>query len=517
MKAVKFIILFTLFYTFSHAQSYVFLDTEVKGLIQSNANWLDINKDGYPDLIVSGERYSANQQIIRTNVYINNRKGGFNRQNSGLHNYYRSAIDWVDFDRDGDQDILISGETSDHTLLARIYKNNGYGKFSSYDANILPVRDGDVAFGDFNKDGKQDILAVGENNGKLYSRIYQNINNMQFKDIQAGLIPLYGGSAQWGDYDKDNDLDILLSGEDLNGNAFSKIYQNNGNNEFLDTNIAIEGVKSGKAVFADFDNDGDLDVFVCGENSNFQLVAKLYRNDGNNKFVEVPSTMLGMRSGNVEANDFDCDGDIDLLVSGESFYGPTTKVYRNDGKFTFVDVNTQLPGVYMGGAYWADYDNDCDYDLFLIGLDDCYDFEAKLFRDESDIDIKAEPRAKAPSLWIQSDISFAERKSYYYFVWAGCYCDPQGTAEKTFPNFKNISYKNDYHLFVSNIHLIKRTYELQEHFNSIVLHNIKNWADINGGNRVSIGYETMQEAIIARKQIITDYKSEKFKVSQINW
>lgn len=505
MKAVKIIILFTLFYTFSNAQPYVFLDTEIKGLIQSNANWLDVNKDGYPDLIVSGERYSANQQIIRTHLYINDRKGGFNHQNSGLHNYYRSAVDWVDIDGDGDLDVLMSGETADHKLLARIYKNNGRGQFSSYNADILPVRDGDVAFGDYNKDGRQDILAVGENNGRLYSRVYQNVNNTRFKDINAGLLPLYGGSVEWGDYDNDNDLDILISGEDLDGNAFSKIYENYGNNEFYDINVSIEGVKSGKAIFADFDNDKDLDVFVCGESSKFQLVAKMYRNDGNNKFVEVPSTMLGMRSGNVEANDFDCDGDIDLLVSGESFYGPTTKIYRNDGEFLFVEVNTQLPGVYMGGAYWADYDNDCDYDLFLIGLDDCYDFEAKLFRDEADVEIKAQPLATFGSLWIQTDITFAERKPYYYFVWAGCYCDPQGLAKK------------DYHVFVSNIHLLKRTYELQEHFNSLIFNNIKNWAEINGGNRVSIGYETMQEAIEARKQIITDYKSESFKVSHVNW
>lgn len=505
MKAIKIIILFTLFYTFSNAQPYVYLDTEIKGLIQSNANWLDVNNDGYPDLIVSGERYSANKQIIKTHLYLNNRKGGFLLQNSGLHQYYRSAIDWVDIDSDGDLDVLISGETADHNLQARIYKNNGQGYFSSYNAGILPMRDGDLKFGDFNKDGKQDILAIGENNGKLYSRIYQNINNAKFVDIKANLLALYGGSAEWGDYDNDGDLDILISGENLKGIAFTKIYQNNGNNDFQEIETYIEGVKSGKAIFADFDNDKDLDVFVCGENSNFNLIAKIYRNDGNNKFIEVPSTMLGMRFGNVEANDFDCDGDIDLLVSGESFYGPSTKIYRNESKFVFSDVKTQLPGVYMGGAYWADFDNDCDYDLFLIGLDDCYDFEAKLFRDESPKEKIKQPVAFTKNLWIQNDISYTIRKSYYYFVWASCYCDPQGLANK------------NYHVFVSNIHIQKRTYGIQERFNSLIRSNIENWAQINGGNRVSIGYKTMQEALEGRKHIIRDYQSEDFKVSQVNW
>ncbi|MBC34869.1 MAG: hypothetical protein CL663_02325 [Bacteroidetes bacterium] len=517
MKAIKIIILLSFMYVGINAQPYVYLDTEIKGLIQSNANWIDVNKDGYPDLIVSGERYSANQQIIKTHLYVNNKKGGFYRQNSGILDFYRSAVDWVDFDKDGDSDVFVSGETADHRIVARMYKNNGRGYFSSFDLGVMPVRDGDVSFGDFNNDGRTDLLMIGENNGQVYSRVYQNIQNAQFKDINAGLVPLYHGSAKWGDYDNDNDLDILISGETAHGVPTTKLYQNRGDNSFYDTNIPMEGIRLGDALFADFDGDNDLDIFICGENLQNHLVTRLYRNDGNGKYTELPSSMLGMRSGNVEANDFDCDGDIDLLVSGESFYGPMTKVYRNDGDFKFVDVNTQLPGVYMGGAYWADFDNDCDFDLFLIGLDDCYDFEAKLFRDERAIDIEPAKPVVQNNLWIQTDMSFAERKSYYYFVWSGCFCDPQDKAPSEYPYYEAIERDNDYHVFISNIHLLKRTHELQERFNSIILRDVINWADINGGHRVSIGYETYEEAVAAREQVIKDYVSERFTVNQVIW
>ncbi len=490
------------------SQPYVFIDTDTKGLIQSNATWVDVNKDGYVDLILTGERYSSNMQIVTTNLYINDKKGNFVKKNSGIHNFYRSSVSRADMDKDGDLDLLITGETDQHSIITRLYRNNGWGGFTTINPGIIGVRDGCLDIGDYNNDGKQDVVISGENNGTVRTKIYRGINSSQFVDIKSDIVQLYNGSVEWGDYDKDRDLDLLICGEDAGGVAITKIYQNTGNDGFSDLPVNMLGLRLGEAIWGDFDGDKDLDVFVCGESNSYHLLSRFYRNDGSGEFKELIPAILGVRSGNIQAEDFDCDGDLDLLVSGESVLGPVTKIYRNDGDFYFTDITTGLPGVYLGGAYWADYDNDCDKDLFIIGLDHCYDFEAKLYRSdvEIDIDIK-KPAPINNKLWIQTDISFAERLPYYYFVWSSCYCDPQGKEWGT----------KDYHMYISNIHYIKRTYELQERFNSIIINSIPEWGQVNGGHRVSIGYKTREEAEKGRQQVIKDYIEERFKINYINW
>ena len=510
MRNIILVVLFIAFTCNVSAQPYVYIDTDTKGLIQSNTTWVDVNKDGFLDIIITGERYSGNQQLVNTYLYLNNKKGKFYRKNAGLLDFYRAATDYADFDRDGDMDMFITGETAQHNIVSRIYKNNGSGYFSAMNPAIIGVRDGSVDIEDYNKDGKLDILICGENNGKIFTRVYKNISNTKFVDQKVDLIALYGGSIKWGDYDRDNDLDILICGETKEGYAITKIYQNEGNDTFNDIGLNMLGVKQGEAIWADFDGDNDLDVFVCGESNDYNLLSRFYRNEGINRFTEIAPLILGVRSGNVEATDFDCDGDIDLLVSGENIFGPSTKIYRNDGDFSFTEIDTGLPGVYLGGAYWADYDNDCDKDLFIVGLDDCFDFEAKLFRSDADVDIDIiKPTTTESSLWISSDISFAERKTYYYFVWSSCYCNPEG--------FEYGVRNKDYHAYVSNIHYLKRPYAMQENFNRIILKSVPEWGQINGGHRVSIGYTTKEAAEAGRRQVIKDYISERFKINYINW
>lgn len=513
MKIFKIVFLFCFFYVGINAQPFVYINTNTEGLIQSNSSWIDVNKDGYQDLLTTGERYSANRKFIETNLYINDKKGNFIPQNSGILNLYRSAVDWEDVDKDGDQDLFITGENSSGEVVARIFKNNGSGQFTGYNPNIQAIRDGAIDVGDFNRDGKSDIVICGEYNGQIYSKVYKNVNNTSYADMGSNIIPLFGGSVSWGDYDKDNDDDILISGETKEGIAYAIIYQNVDNANFVGINAPLRGVKYGKAVWGDFDGDNDLDVFLTGENQNFQLISFFYRNDGRNGFTEIGTPILGMRSGEVQVKDYDCDGDIDLLVSGESIYGPTTKVYRNDGDFVFMDANAGLPGVYLGGAYWADYDKDCDAEIFIIGLDDCYDFEAKLYRNESDIEIKVAKTPVTSNLWITSNVSYIQKSPYYYFVWSSCYCNP--------PNIKNIKpgtvSNNDYNMYISDIHYITEPYKLQKSFNKQIKYMVYEWAEVIGGHRVSIGYQTKKEAIAAKQQIIRDYSSENFHIHPVSW
>jgi enediyne biosynthesis protein E4 len=138
-------------------------------------------------------------------------------------------------------------------------------------------------------------------------------------------------------------------------------------------------------VFFDADNDGDLDLYVTSgsvelPNSSTGLIDRLYINDGNGNFMKsdqiLPSFNFESTSC-VEYCDYDQDGDLDLFVGVRSkpfLYGVPVSGYilNNDGKGKFTDVTSQIaPDLINIGmitdAKWVDIDNDNDYDLIIVG------------------------------------------------------------------------------------------------------------------------------------------------------
>ena len=187
--------------------------------------------------------------------------------------------------------------------------------------------------------------------------------NEIFTDISAPLVGVAWSSVAWGDYDNDGDLDIFLSGLDGSSNFVAKIYRNDSGN-FVDTNAPLVGVYESSAAWGDYDNDGDLDILLTGR-TNSDYFSIIYRNDGG-KFVHSPILLAGVARSSVAWGDYDNDGDLDILLTGEGTKGFTSKVYRND-EGNFVDIAAPLTGVYHSSVAWGDYDNDADLDILLTG------------------------------------------------------------------------------------------------------------------------------------------------------
>ena len=116
----------------------------------------------------------------------------------------------------------------------------------------------------------------------------------QFTEQTAiSLTGVSSSSVAWGDYDNDGFLDILLTGYDNSGGV-SKIYHNNGNNTFTEqTSISLTGVGGGSIVWGDYDNDGDIDILLTGYTNLNGCESKIYRNNGNNTFIEQKFCSLG--------------------------------------------------------------------------------------------------------------------------------------------------------------------------------------------------------------------------------
>ncbi len=184
--------------------------------------------------------------------------------------------------------------------------------------------------------------------------------------------------AAWFDYDKDGDLDAFITNGLQRDNG---LFRNNGDGSF--TNVAQQagvtnGLGNAAVIAADFDNDGDSDLFLTGEqgrgNGWTQQPVKMYRNMGNGSFQDVTaqSGITGPAAHRTaSAADIDNDGLLDLVIAGNTMSAiEPNRVYQNLGGMNFQDI-TATAGLdrlqSSCASMFSDYDNDGDQDFFTVG------------------------------------------------------------------------------------------------------------------------------------------------------
>jgi len=200
------------------------------------------------------------------------------------------------------------------------------------------------------------------------------------------MISSEGPKMVTGDVNNDGLEDLYLGGAKDQSGAIYLQLANGSFRKTEQTDIEKDALSEDTGgVFFDADSDGDLDLYVTSgsielPNSSTGLIDRLYLNDGNGYFTKskqiLPSFNFESTSC-AKAHDFDDDGDLDLFVGVRSkpfMYGIPTNGYllENDGKGVFVDVtNSMAPGLIQLGmitdAEWLDIDNDGDMDLAVVG------------------------------------------------------------------------------------------------------------------------------------------------------
>lgn len=294
---------------------------------------------------------------------------------AGLTGVSRGSTSWGDFDNDKDLDILISGEGSGGVLITKIYINED-GNFTDLDAGLTGMKSSCVKWGDFDNDGDLDMVATGDNDLNR-TIIYRN-DEGTFTDINAELE--YFGSfshAAWGDFDNDGDLDLALT-----GSWMTELYENTGDEGFILYDSELAQLNSGRSAWGDYDNDGDLDLLLTGDTGG-GMHTYLYKNT-NGVFEQILTNIIGLSAGSVEWGDYDSDGDLDVLIMGfDDYVSPQALIYRNDGNNLFVDLYAGLAPVSLGKGSWADYDNDGDLDLAITGkLAGCGTFTTSVYENQ---------------------------------------------------------------------------------------------------------------------------------------
>jgi hypothetical protein len=242
---------------------------------------------------------------------------------------------------------------------------------------------------DFNGDGLLDVLNSNVDPERIPA-FFINQGDGQFKE--CGESSGFGGqvgaaNATHADIDNDGDLDVLLLRGGWEWAKRPTLLRNQGNGTFEDITAAaglMTPIASHSGAWADYDNDGFVDLYMVGEFStkrpdqknpkggpDMRNAGRLYHNNRNGTFTDVAAS-AGVENflwaKGAAWGDYDNDGDPDLYVSNN---GDADRLYRNDGNGKFTDVAKQLgvtgPSLSFS-CWWWDYNNDGRLDLFVANF-----------------------------------------------------------------------------------------------------------------------------------------------------
>jgi hypothetical protein len=310
------------------------LQAALPGASSSSAAWGDYDNDGKLDVLLTGYAGldSNNFPKLISQVWRNLGNGAFSNANVTLPGVDTGSVAWADFDNDGRLDILLTGYSSSGAI-SQVWRNLGNGNFSNINAGLPGVFYSSVAWGDFDNDGRPDILLTGTTNGFVtgnLSQVWRNLGNGAFSNLNAKLPGVSQGAVALGDYDNDGRLDILLTGYSSNG-PISQIWRNLGNGAFTNINAGLPGVYQSSVAWGDFDNDGHLDILLTGIDINTNVISQVWRNLGNGTFSNLNAGLPGVSQGSVAWVDYDNDGRLDLLLTGlDANSNPILALYRNN-------------------------------------------------------------------------------------------------------------------------------------------------------------------------------------------
>ena len=360
------------------------------------ASWGDFDNDGREDILVGAERAPFC-------LFRNLGDGSFENvaERLGLHDPVGLgcyASQFIDYDNDGYQDVFMTSNGWGGGGRLFLFHNEGGARFTDVTASAglaAPVNAFGSSWADYDNDGRVDLaVAAGiiDPEGGDRIRLYHNEGDGKFREVgeQAGLTRKARWiSLCWGDYDGDGRQDLLAASFD----AGPFLFRNLGDGRFEDVSVKA-GIRTEcpayTAEFFDYDNDGNLDLFVSTYPSAYLKIEDmisgnlgkpapvpqrqlLFRNNGEGTFrnVSEEAGITGWYGGmSSQVGDFDNDG-LDEITIGTGNpaldWTEPKPLFHNNGKGKFTDIAQSAGLIHFGmlhGSALADYDDSGNLSLF---------------------------------------------------------------------------------------------------------------------------------------------------------
>lgn len=326
----------------------------------------DFNGDGKVDLAVVDRGVSTDSVFF----YLGNGNGTFQAPTSvslgGLLN--SNQIVAADFNKDGHLDVAVS-EISGSNIV--VILGNGNGTFQAPRNVALPGQGWGLAVGDFNGDGVPDLVAtspaiggvsvfLGKGDGNFIA--VNNPATGTLPTTNAGVPNAGGQAVAVGDFDKDGKLDIIAGLSGVNGAPTIAVLRGNGDGTFQRQLLFGTADMPVAIAVADFNGDGNLD-WITANNQASDVVVGLGR--GNGTFLAAREFVVGNNPQQVAVADFNRDGKLDLVTANLSSNDISVLLGNGDGAFQ-LPVTLSIAGTVPVGVVTGDFNGDGIPDFIVL-------------------------------------------------------------------------------------------------------------------------------------------------------
>ncbi|PSQ80497.1 MAG: hypothetical protein BRD40_04400 [Bacteroidetes bacterium QS_1_65_9] len=309
----------------------------------------DVNADGHLDVLMAGRDEDFDRL---TKIYLGEGEGAFTPARADLTPVTHASTSIADVNADGQPDLLITGEddSPSDAKTATLYRGNGEGGFTAAEVGLTGVEYGSTAIADVDADGHRDLLITGRNADPApTATLYLNDGDGGFTDARAGLSGVgSGGAVSLGDVEGDGDPDLLITGKNGENTRTATLYEN-----LSDRAVPVA------AVSTPVNSDGEVDFGATGVNVTFSGVSNS-GNVTVEKFGTAPSNTESIDESNVStyrlvidaSSSLDFDDDTELRIDVSTLGGvddpSEVQIYRRStpgaGMFDALDTDYDAPG-----------------------------------------------------------------------------------------------------------------------------------------------------------------------------
>ncbi|MBK7626953.1 MAG: VCBS repeat-containing protein [Bacteroidales bacterium] len=354
----------------SSSYSYVFHVFEYFGNSGSE-NYMTVSGNGNPG-VFSTSTFSVQPEIPLTEAGEKPKASYFDYNNDGF----------LDISVYDEYPYVYDASTNPQKMYnhIRIFKNKGNNTFEEQVTTLPKNYFGSVAWADYDNDGNAELVTCGYYPGQ-YSGQYNSTDlwevNNGIAEFKQSLTAMHNGFLTWGDYNNDGNIDLVIGGQQGSIDAITTLYMNSGAPDYTlieQTGISLIGVHNGAAKWTDYNLDGWPDLIIAGSANDGSYTIKLYENDKNSGFLPVQSILQFSGSytqTSLESSDLNKDGFPDLVwAAGNSSYsiGGKTAIFYNNGNKAFTSDNISFSLQDAWNSFdIGDYNNDFAPDVIFSG------------------------------------------------------------------------------------------------------------------------------------------------------